>query len=293
MKSLHFNISNTNNTSFKVQEDKMVAFYDKFHQHHEVQLTYIVKGRGTLLMEDYMGDYSAGDIFIIGSNAAHLFRSDVNASLPKDEIQSHSISVFFDPFFLGPKFLEVAETYNLAKWMSKTNRGLKVLQPASAEIAHLMSKIKEKEGLERLIIFLKILNILSESEDTIYLSKAGGSKLPSTNADSRLQQVMTFSYQEFHREIKLEEVANIVHLTVPAFCKYFKLHTRKTYVEFLNEIRISKACQLLRNKEFSVGQIADKVGFNNIANFNRRFKQINGQTPSAYRKQYLLGAGVF
>lgn len=272
----------------------MVAFYDKFHQHHEIQLTYIIKGKGTLLMEDYMGEYNAGDIFIIGSNAAHLFRSDIDASLPIDEIQSHSISIFFDPYFLGPKFLEVAETFELAKWFTKTSRGLKVLQPASAEIAHLMSKIQEKEALERLITFLSILNILAESEETVFLSKSTENKiLPSSAADSRLQQVMTFSYQEFHREIKLEEVANIAHLTVPAFCKYFKLHTRKTYVEFLNEIRISKACQLLRNKEFSVGQIADKVGFNNIANFNRRFKQINGLTPSAYRKQYLLGAGVF
>ena len=72
-------------------------------------------------------------------------------------------------------------------------------------------------------------------------------------------------------------------MTPNAFCRYFKQRTNKTYFTFLNEIRIERACKLLRDKECLITEVAEKSGFKYISNFNRKFKEIVGKSPSDYR----------
>jgi AraC-like DNA-binding protein len=73
-------------------------------------------------------------------------------------------------------------------------------------------------------------------------------------------------------------------MSTTAFCRYFKTHTRKTYIEFLNEIRINNACMMLQKEDAAVTEVCYQVGFNNLSNFNRAFKKIMKQTPMEYRE---------
>src|SRR5690606_8163052 len=103
----------------------------------------------------------------------------------------------------------------------------------------------------------------------------------------RISEVYKYTFDHFHEDIAVEDVASIVHMTPTSFCKFFKKHSMKTYIGFLNEVRIEKACQMLINKHTeSISETAFQVGFNNVVHFNRVFKQVTGLSPRQYLTQH-------
>jgi AraC-like DNA-binding protein len=103
----------------------------------------------------------------------------------------------------------------------------------------------------------------------------------------RMSDIFKYTMDNFHKEITLNEVSDIANMTPNAFCRYFKQRTTKTFVNFLIDIRIGNACKLLaKNNDLSITEISYKSGFNNLANFNRKFKAVKGVTPSEYKKKH-------
>ena len=96
---------------------------------------------------------------------------------------------------------------------------------------------------------------------------------------------MDFIISNYARQIRLDELADMANLNKPSFCRYFKSVTHKTYTQFLNEMRIAKACDLLLNTDMPVTTICYETGYNNISHFNRQFKNITGMTAREYRKR--------
>jgi AraC-like DNA-binding protein len=286
MKALTFKIPNNEDDSFRVQNDILPYYYDKLHQHHEIQITYIIKGSGTLMLEDYIGEFYPGNVYVIGSYVSHVFRSEAYHNDREDNV--HCISLFFDPDFLGHSFLNLPELHQFNDFIKKSFKGLEINQPVASTISVLMYELNQKKDFERLIIMLKILSILSDSDNYKVLSKAVPVESLSNNTDKRLNEIFNFTIKQYAEEIKLQQIAGMANMTVSAFCKFFKLHTGKTYFQFLNEIRISNACKLLREDKKSIEHIACDTGFKNLSNFNRKFKQINGVTPSEFRRKYFF-----
>jgi AraC-like DNA-binding protein len=102
----------------------------------------------------------------------------------------------------------------------------------------------------------------------------------------RMNRVYHYLLDNFKKEIALQEIASVAHLSNEAFCRYFKKHTRKTLSEFVNELRISYACKALQQqKEVSILQVCYESGFNNVSYFNRQFKMQVGMSPLKYRKE--------
>lgn len=144
-----------------------------------------------------------------------------------------------------------------------------------------------KEGLSRLIIFFEILEILAHSNEIKYLSSKNFVNTFNTKDTDRINRVYQFLMQNFKQEISLDEVAAIAHLAPTAFCRFFKQRTGKTFSNFLNELRVKHAGELLNNPELTITQISYECGYNNPTNFNKFFKEITKLTPTAYRKKIL------
>lgn len=105
----------------------------------------------------------------------------------------------------------------------------------------------------------------------------------------RMRTIFEYTLENYHQKITLQEVANKANMTKNAFCKYFKNRTNKTYFNFLNEIRIENASKLIMiKKEISINEIAYITGFNNISNFNRKFKEIKKMTPLNFKKLQII-----
>lgn len=284
MKALPFKIVKLETESFKVQEEKQSQLYDKLHTHPELQLTTIFKGSGTLIAGNYVGHFSPGDIFILGSDLPHVFHSDRN-DLLNDENTNHVISIFIRPDLFKVSFKDIPEIAGIKLLMEKSTYGIRLDKASVSDILPLTKTIPEEIGVSRLSALLNILDRCAQGiHEAKYLNTAALDYKMNDTEGKRMDDIISFSTGSFHRLIKIEEVAEIAHMSTNAFCRYFKKRTRKSYIAFLNELRIDHSYKLLRNKELPISQVAFMSGFNNITNFNRVFRKTSGTTPREYRK---------
>lgn len=283
MKALPFKIPKTSASSIRVQIDHQPFFYDTLHQHPEIQITLIISGTGTLFQGEYIGYFRPGDVFIIGANVPHVLKSDAS-HYQSDSHSSHAISVFFEEHSLGSTFFQLPELGEVKQLLHQSIRGIRLLHSTKEIIGKQILAITEQKALTTIISLLQILETLTESKDLQYLSKEFTPYIIDENEGIRLNDVFQFTIREHHRTIKLEEVAAMTNMTTSAFCRYFKQRTRKTYITFLNEVRIAQACKQLLNEDLTIAQVCFQCGFNNLSNFNRVFKTINEVSPKVYRK---------
>lgn len=151
-------------------------------------------------------------------------------------------------------------------------------------------QINETEGLERLTAFVSLIDYLTEKVDLWTSLYTGIPQKKYSDAEGiRINEIFQYTFKHFEEKISLEDISGVAHMTPHAFCKYFKKHTRKTYITFLNEIRIEQACKMLiHGLSENVSDIAFKTGFNNVVNFNRVFKKITKLSPSEYLVQHKI-----
>ncbi|MDG1397485.1 MAG: AraC family transcriptional regulator [Polaribacter sp.] len=277
MKVYPFKIPKPGKNALIYQEDIAYVFYGKLHQHEEIQISFIEKGNGALIVGDRIFSYSENDIIVIGSNLPHAFKSDSN-----NKSISKMLSLFFTKNSFGSSFFDLDEFAEINSIFSKSQQGL-LVKNKKTDIIKFFKKLKKATKLERLIIFLQILKLISKAKSAT-LSNFRYHKSYSDIEGKKMRGVFGYTMENYHKPIYLEDIADIANMTKNAFCKYFKRRTNKTYVSFLTELRIENACKLLQSKEeFSISEVAYKVGFNNISNFNRKFKEIKQITPLKYK----------
>lgn len=286
MKVLPFKIPKTAESAFHTQIDEEPYFYDTLHQHPEFQLTLIEQSTGSFIHGDYVGSFAPGEIFVIGANVPHVFRCDERYYQENQPGAARALTLFFDQRTFGTPFLELPEARALTDFMIVAQRGLKLNPVLAEELAIMIRALFEKQGMEKLILLLQILNQLASEADHQFLTSGALGKGLKESEGQRLNDIFHFTMKEYTRPIKLDEVAAIAFMSPSAFCRYFKQHTRKTYLDFLNEYRISQACRLLMETDKAVSEVCYESGFNNLSNFNRKFKAVMGVTPKAYAKSF-------
>jgi YesN/AraC family two-component response regulator len=285
VKVVPFSVPSNSSEAFRLQIDEDDHFYDQLHQHPELQIMLIVKSEGTLVAGDWVGRFETNDLFIIGSEQPHVFRNDESYYKRKRNSKAKAISLFIHPKYLGDQFWNLDEMKAAREFLKSARRGFKVMGKAKEELTQHIYKIMREKGLNKLFTFLQILQLISKTKEMVHLSVTVHQSNNQLNEGKRMNNILHFTFRESHRKIYLHEVAEIANLSVEAFCRYFKIRTRKTYTTFLNEVRVSNACQLLLSQEVSIQDVCYQAGFNNISNFNRIFKKVTGKAPTNYLKQ--------
>ena len=279
MKVLPFKIPRPEQDGLIFQADYTSLFYDKLHQHEEIQISLILEGEGTLVIGDSINHFEKNDLLIIGSNLPHVFKSDETATTV-----SHMLTVFFTKSSFGNHFFELEELKDLQPFFKRAKHGFKATSHIKI-IKKLFLQLEDASKFRRFLILLELLKITSKSQSKS-LSSFIYDKKYTDNEGHRMRNVLEFTMNNFEKEIRLNTIAEIANMTKNAFCKYFKKRTNKTYVQFLNEFRIEHASKLLiSNKDFSIIQIAEASGFNNISNFNKQFKAIKKINPSEFKRK--------
>ncbi|MCU0325149.1 MAG: AraC family transcriptional regulator [Spirosomaceae bacterium] len=286
MKPLLFRVPKTEIESFRVQEDCLQHFYDSLHFHPEYQVTLIIEGTGTLFVGDRIDRFQPFDLFFLGSNIPHVFRSDAEYYDTTTQLNVHSISIYFRKEVFGESLFELPEMGAIKDLLIESSRGIRI--GTKSDILPLMQQIIATEGFERMLSFWKILYEVVKSNNREALSSITYHQPQKENDNKRINAVFDFLMQHYAQEISLEQVAEIANMTTNAFCRFFKLHTRKTFSDFLNDIRIGHACKMLTTDKFSVSEICFACGFNNLSNFNRQFRRRMAITPTDYAKKYLM-----
>lgn len=286
MRPLLFRVPKTEIESFRVQEDSLLYFYDSLHFHPEYQITLIIEGIGTHFVGDCIDRFQPFDLYFLGTNIPHVFRSDAEYYNPENQLSVHSISIYFRKEAFGDILFELPEMASLKDLLFEASRGIRIRN--KADILPKMYEIVKKQGFERLLAFWQILHEIVKSNEREALSSITYHQPQKESDNKRINAVFEFLMQNYAQEITLEQVAEIANMTANAFCRFFKLHTRKTFSDFLNDIRIGHACKMLTTDKFSVSEICFACGFNNLSNFNRQFRRRMAITPTDYAKKYLM-----
>ena len=287
MKIVQFTIPVAGEYSVVVQEDIQHWFYEHLHRHNETQVTWIIKGEGTLIAGNYMQRFKPGDIYILGANQPHVFKSDPSYFDKRKKKEIHSMSIFFNPKGFFRPLLELPEMKSVSKFIDMTFFGLQAHYLHQDILSAAMQDVKNKNNAGRLAAFIEMLQFMSSLKKWKSLSTELVEHTISDSEGLRMNDIYQYTMTNYTENITLRKIADIAHLTPQAFCRYFKKHTLKTYVNFLNEVRVSEACKKLMLRDFeSVSSVAYQTGFSNAVTFNRVFKKITGKSPRQYSKEY-------
>lgn len=278
MKVLTFNVPKTNNESFWVDDYKGKLFFSKLHVHPEIQVTLIKNATGDVLSGGYYGRFYAGEVFVVGSNIPHVFKSD-NHGRPERE---NAVSVIFDSNILGQAFLTLPECESLKAWFENTRHCMKIRAEDSSAVSAAIERIVESQGLDKLLHFIELLHACVNTEYTLLAPNA--KKVYKESETKTLDKIFQFTFSNFKDDVTIEKVADLACMSPVSFCRYFKSKTQKTYIQFLNEVRIANACKLLMDDDMTIAESARQSGYNNLTYFNRKFKHIMDLTPSSYVK---------
>jgi AraC-like DNA-binding protein len=278
MKVLPFQIPKQKDDALIFQEDIEFSFYDKLHQHEEIQICFIKSGTGTLIVGDTINDFKENDALVIGSNVPHVFRSDF-----KEDKKSHMITFFFTKNSFGNDFFNLKELSAFNNFFTQSKHGFRVTSNQK-KIKRYFLKLKTSSKLDRFMILLKLIKCISKSNFESLSSFIYEKKYTAIEG-KRMRDIFEYTMKNYRKDITLNDISEVAVLTKNAFCKYFKKRTNKSYFSFLNELKIEHSCKLIFSKtDLTFAEIAFKSGFKNISNFNRQFKTVKNMNPSNYRK---------
>ncbi len=274
--------------SFSLRKDIGRRFYHLWHYHPEIELTLVQRGSGTRLMGDSIENFREGDLILVGSHLPHMWRSDEIYFREDTSHQAEATVIHFREDFLGATFFQLPEMKPVKDLLEKARRGIKITGATQQEISGRMQLLFELDGIDRLTSLVSILKTIALSPDLEMLSGASFQFTYDELDTQRINQIYAYILNNFGQKITIEEVAAIASISPHSFCRYFKAKTRKTFSQFLLEIRIGQACKLLIEDKMIISQVCYESGFSNLAHFNRKFKEIMKNTPLKYKKEYNL-----
>ena len=273
--------------SFLVRKDNGAYMVNNWHYHSEIELLYIKRSSGHWLIGDHIGHFQSGDIVMVGANLPHCFRHE-NEFTCMDENAGETICIKFLPEIFGGAFLNLPETKHIkGTLLVKCGSGIKL---AGKSRKHIASMIEKMPGLlpgKKMVYLVSILEEIAQNKKQVQLSSKGFMQLPGDTDRDRIKIVFDYTFAHYSEKITIDQVASLLNMAQQSFCRYFKSKTKKTYIQFLMEVRIGAACRLLVEDEKNVAEISYECGYNNISHFNHQFKSINGKSPLEYKRDYL------
>ncbi|MFV0415549.1 MAG: helix-turn-helix domain-containing protein [Chthoniobacterales bacterium] len=251
-----------------------------WHFHPEIELVYIRRGRGVRYIGRSMEPYFPGDFCLIGSNIPHAFGSD-----PTERKGAAWIVGQFLPSIWGEAFWKLPETRRISDMLQRAERGIHFEGADSEDCIKAFAAIEKiPPGAARLAAWIELLDRLTQHPAQRDLNVSAHT---ATTVDFRLQKLLAW-IEEHAADTGLTQTtaAETVRLSPQAFCRFFRSRTGRPFHRYLSEVRVTRACSRLLHSDARISEIAFESGFNNLANFNRRFREITGRTPRNYRRMH-------
>ncbi len=284
MQQLFERISNPFDSGYRIKKMQLEENVNTWFYHHEFELTYIEQGQGKRWVGNKVEDFSDGDLVLIGRNLIHRWTIDKPNKMNKG--RNDAIVIQFQNSFLSDRLLEKPEMISIFQLIGKSKAGLSFLSETKTEVGLRMLNMLSMDSFDQTLELLKILKIMSMSKNSNLLSFPVFSLEEINCRCSKISIACDYVTANFQKKITLGEISNKINMTIPAFCRYFKKRTRKTFYSFVIEYRIAHACTLLKEKNMSIAEICFESGYDNIVVFNRQFKSLTGTTPLNYKQMF-------
>jgi AraC-like DNA-binding protein len=262
--------------SFNCYEVRVPYFDFFWHFHPAYELTLITEGKGKRLAGDSMETFSPGDLVLVGPMLPHVWVSEEQSG----EVCSAVVIQF--PQELVNTLQSFPECESLRNLLEAASHGWQMQATDKETLLEKFSRIIHLEGAASIAAFIDLFDLLTKLPGR-KLTSPGYKSVKTETHSKRMNKILVYVEQQYKDEIKLEEAAKTVHLSESAFSKYFKRTMGKTFFDYVNEVRISRACLLLRDSDQSISEIALASGFENLSYFNRIFLKKKNTTPYNFR----------
>jgi len=258
------------------------VFDAPWHFHPEYELTYIVKGKGMRYVGNTIQKFEEGDFVLLGSNLPHCWKiTDLHKGAVK------SIVFQWNEDFLGTNWSQKNELYTIKTLLKKASKGVLFSVSNSKKIKKRLMTIVKESPLQRLLIFLSLLEELSTTDSIELLTTSGFSPNLNFKANRRIDKVYDYVEKNYTQKIKLDDVSRLVSMSNEAFCRFFKKSLNKSFFTFINEYRINLASKMLIETNKQVKQIAYDCGYESLPFFYRQFQKFMNCSPLAFKNKYL------
>lgn len=259
------------------------------HSHEELELNFIMNAKGARrIIGDHINEIDELELVLVGSNLPHVWQTHKCKS---KEIKEITIQFHKDLF--DEKFLRRNQMSFIRKMLERSAKGILFSKETIQQIMPRLTILSQKQGFDSVLELLSILHDLSVSRNMHTLSDNTFSNAELSYNSRRIDKVMEYMNQNFHKNITLNEAAKLTNMTAVSFSRFFKMRTGITFMDSLLELRLGQSSRLLIDTTQSVSEVAYNCGFNNISNFNRLFKKKKGCTPKEFRENYTYGSRVF
>jgi len=265
--------------TFSKYDEKSNCKSDLWHYHPEIELVFVNGGSGKRQIGSHISYYSDGDLVLIGSNLPHCGFTDEQTG------NKNEIVIQLPADFLGTDFLNAPELKNIQHLFQKAKRGIAFGKETIKRIAPIIDEMGYRNNFDRLLRMIRILNDLGTSDEYTILNADGFALELQVQDNDRINVVFNYVKDNFQEPIHLDTVSDMVSMTTPSFCRYFKKITNKTFTAFVNDYRLVHASKLLSENNKSITEISYESGFNNFSHFNKSFKAFTGKSASQYRNE--------
>ena len=262
----------------KVRANKLPVW----HYHPELEVVYVRGGHGRRHVGSHVSHFTDGELILVGSNLPHMGFTDRQTQNEKETV------VQFAPDFPTADFLALPEMNQVRDLLYRARNGVSFGPSVRNVQGHRLERLITLDPLSRMLLLIDVLQQLARSEDYELLNADGFHHQVQTHGYERFNNIQQYVTEHFRDDITLEDIAGVAAMTVPAFCRYFKRTSGKTFVNYLNDFRTVYACRLLGDEHSTIQEVAYDCGFNSVSQFNRAFKKHRGQTPTHYRAELRL-----
>jgi len=260
--------------SFIGHSEKEMA---RWHFHLEYEKVFSSGGKGKRHIAQHTSHYENGDLFFLGPDFPHFGFTE---RIEPGEI---GIVAQMGQDFLGSQFFSLPEMKGISALFEKSRTGIVFHGQTNCHVGGLLMSMLEMEPFSRLMTLLRALQISAQSEEYTLLNVQGFSVEVNNRHMERMNAIYRYVEDNFAGDLRLDQAAAAVNLSVPAFYRYFRKLTNKTFTQLVNEVRIAHAVQILRESHLPISEICFACGFTNLSYFNKSFHTITGLSPRAYR----------
>ena len=254
------------------------------HNHPEFELNLVMGISGTRIVGDSIERYFDFDLVLLGPYLYHKWDGD--EVMLANGLPYRVITIQFGRDLFNSQLLQKGLFCRMRKLLQDASRGIKFPKKVVNEVIPMMVALTEEKGFASVIVFLQLLDMLSQAVELTFLTSEGFTPQVLRSDSNRIQIAYSYILKNYHNHhLKIGDVAAQVNMCSSAFSHFFQKYTNKSFTQFLIDVRIGHVCKLLLDTDENVSQISYRSGFNNVANFNRHFKKYRSCTPAEYRRR--------
>jgi AraC-like DNA-binding protein len=256
----------------------------QWHYHREYELTLTLNSNGQRFVGDHVGTYDEGDLVLLGPNLPHTWAS---RSKPVEGEPHVALVAWFRPEWIDKLTETVGELSILKPMLLEASRGVRFSNAAASAVRPAIEAMAMLDPAKRFFALLEVLVTLSNDGGAAALASPGRRQQAYSMTDRpRIERVLDHIHAHYHERLAIDDLAEVAHLSPSGLHRMFRRHTQMTTLDYVAQLRVGRACQLLISTSRPIAHIAADVGYDNLSHFNRQFRSLKRTTPRSFRQGF-------